>query len=202
MLVETFEQLELGTASDGTVTPEDNVEALALCEELGLEGQKKLNVRTTDEGPITARFPYREMTATEAAVYGILCPTHSKVADYSAGPIPLRVLQVVAHAKGMFNEIHVWAAASPVVKDPVLVGIKVDPTASWRTTRYILARWGDVLESFDALLVKAAKIQREKFRTLAQRIQTEVGTCLAALKTEDDETIVRRSEPTAYHLVN
>lgn len=80
MLVETFELEEVAEQP-----PELEAEAVALIEKLGLDGQQ-------------TRIPYRKMTEEETFVYGILCPMRTPLKKYKEGPIPLRVLQVAAHA--------------------------------------------------------------------------------------------------------
>ncbi len=96
MLVETFEAIE--TDAGGEV--ECDAEAIALIEELGLEGQRKL-INKTGDAP--ARNPYRKMSIQERFAFRALMPKHVALDKYSDGPIPLRVLQVAAHAKGMFK---------------------------------------------------------------------------------------------------
>ena len=156
--VETFECSE--TAAEPIEATE---EAVSLMESLGLEGQLTLVRGKTADAP-AARCPYREMTAEEFFVYGKLCPAVIKLKDYSAAPVPLRVLQLAAHAQtlGMFRRLEVWDRESVLVKDPVLVGIVTDPNYEWMTkTRFILARWGEVLEPFVVLRKRALEVHRQ-----------------------------------------
>lgn len=201
MLVETFEVLERCVGTDGRVTEEQDAEALALIESLGLDGQMRLNKPAEqDEATPSRRFPYRKMTAIESAVYTAICPSKSKLKEYDDGAIPLRVLQVAAHAKGMFKELYVWSAASPIVKDPVLVGAQADPAASWRETNFILARWGAELLPFDELLAKAATIVRGKLKSIAKNIEREAAMYTHILDVASDDQVVVITEPCAYHL--
>ncbi len=157
MKVETFECVE--TAAEPIEACE---EALALIEQLGLEGQQELTVKK--DSSRDSRCPYREMTAEEAFVYGVLCPQSVKLKEYKATPIPLRVLQIAAHADslGMFKEFDVWDRVSVAVKDPVLVAYAPNKRSSWRNDTYILARWGEELETFSTLLKRAIEMKREQ----------------------------------------
>lgn len=152
MQVETFEQ-------QVERHPEACDEAARLIDELGLGGQQEL----TSPNDGAARCPYRQWTAIEHEVYSLLCPSVDKVEDYRADTIPLRVLQVLAHAKtlGIYEFFEVWHAANPAVKDPILVGVPNGET--WRKERrHLLARWGAELDEFPAMVRQAAAIKRTK----------------------------------------
>lgn len=162
--VETFECSE--TAAEPIEASE---EALALIASMGLEGQTELTAKP--EGKCASRIPYREITAEEAFVYGVLCPKQEKIEKYKASPIPLRVLQIAAHAKslGEFEEFQVWDRESVAVKDPVLVALKKNKDRYWEKTTFILARWGETLETFPVLLQRALD---EKRRQVMQRLES------------------------------
>lgn len=152
MQVETFEQ-------QVERHPEACDEAERLIGELGLGGQQAIT-SPNDGAP---RCPYRQWTAIEHEMYSLLCPSVDKVEDYCADTIPLRVLQVLAHAKmlGIYESFEVWHAASPAVKDPILVGVPHSET--WRKEkRHLLARWGSELDEFPAMVRQAAAIKRTK----------------------------------------
>lgn len=153
MEVETYEVEECVGGVAGT-TPEIEAEAAELIEQLGLEGQKKLLTRTEDGDAV--RCPYRQMTGSEQHVYGVLCPTHVPIENYDVGLIPVRVLQVAAHAREFLPLLEVWhPRKSP--KDPVLVGRNAKYNAP-----HILARWGEVLDPFERIVEKArAALRRE-----------------------------------------
>jgi len=162
MKVETYEQLE---ADDETGEVEKDEEAIALIEKLDLAGQREL---VTPDGQ-TERCPYRLMTADEQFTYGVLCPQHVGVREYSASSIPLRVLQVASHALDttIFEKVEVWHAATGVVADPVLVGIR---SSGYPPPRFILARWGTELRNFKDLLSDATTTFRQQV----------VGACRSA----------------------
>lgn len=92
MQVETYEVTEL----DATGELECEADAVALIEELGLAGQQEL---ITGRGKTKQRMPYRKMTAEEFRVYNTIFGQKVNIRTYSDEPIPLRVLQVAAHAK-------------------------------------------------------------------------------------------------------
>jgi hypothetical protein len=164
MEVETFECTE--TAAEPIEASE---EAIALIESLGLDGQRTL-IATPENNP-TTRMPYREITKEEMFVYGVLCPTKSKLKDYKATPIPLRVLQIAAHAQSLneFETLEVWDRDSVLVKDPVLVGLRPNKQWSWQKDTYILARWGTELETFHVLLQRALEKKRQQ---VLQRLES------------------------------
>lgn len=151
MQVETYECQE--TTSEPIEATE---EAVALIEQLGLEGQSALLGKGTTDVP--SRVPYPEATAEQMRVFETLCPSRIKASQYRRGPIPLRVLQVLAHAQslGFFEEFMVWDRESQEVVDPVLVGVVKTSQYIWENKHHILARWGEHLDEWPAM-VRAAK---------------------------------------------
>lgn len=157
MLVESYECQE--TASEPIEASE---EAVRLIDDLGLEGQKEILAKSEDD--TTLRVPYAIANAEQLFVFRVLCPSVSKLAEYKRTPIPLRVLQIAAHAQslGFFRELVVWDAASPAEKDPVLVGIHQRGAYAWDVDMYLLARWGEELESWPTLLKRALELKRSQ----------------------------------------
>lgn len=191
IMVETFECPEVSTEH-----PEVTAEAMMLIERLGLKGQEKLNTKT-DAGD-EVRCPYRVMTREEMFVYGVLCPRKTDENEYGEEPIPLRVLQVLAHAHSLqyFEGFQIWHRESSTVQDPVLVG-------TWRgrrngrgwdeTETYILARWGEVLEAFGDLKKKAVTLHRQARLQKLAEIQNEVEAAIRSTKSA--ETFASTSLP-------
>lgn len=170
MEVETYEAIEM--TYDGTV--ECEAEALELIESLNLEGQKSL-VKKDVSGTV-ARSPYRKMTQEELIVYQAILPRRVKLPNYSDGPIPLRVLQVAAHASELFKSLEVWCPQNVKDPDPLLVGLKGEHY--WQPDFHILARWGEVLEPFNALADKASVMVRNARKNGLHEI---IAKCQAAL---------------------
>lgn len=171
MQVETFECTE--TASEPIEATE---EAVSIIEQLDLAGQRELIKPKSDEG-FASRCPYRIITAEEEFVYRTLCPTRTRLETYNAGPIPLRVLQIAAHAQslGLFKRLQVWDKESHVVVDPVLIASTKDSDYSWDNNRtFILARWGEVLETFSTLLTKAIAMKRAALIQQAEALVNQV----------------------------
>lgn len=177
MLVETYEITEL--TENGVV--ENPEETKALIESLGLTEQEKFF-----NGEKQSVFPYRKMTAKEGLVYRTICSKSSKLEKYGDGLIPLRVLQVAAHAKAFesstgtlfIDELEVLHCPTADIKDPVLVG-KHNTKNSWGGTDtefYLLARWGEALESFSELSKIALKMLKDK-------VKAELAHGIAELKT-------------------
>ena len=189
MLVETFEVTEV----DCTGVPEVEAEALEIIEKLGLEGQKKLV--TKDESGVESRCPYRKMTAEEKFIYQTLCPTESTLHDFADSPIPVRVLQVAAHAVDLFDDVLVWSAENADVKDPVLVG----RNGSYGNHEFfMLARWGEVLEPLSNLKIAATEVAREKIKTRLQDIRQAVDASIASIGDATFDKLLKMRTPVFY----
>ena len=186
MQVDTFECDE--TASEPIEACE---EAVALMESLGLEGQKSLVTKSEKSGRDT-RCPYREMTKDEAFVYRVLCPEETDLSRYSRAPIPLRVLQIAAHASdlGIFKKLVVWDRKSAVVKDPVLVAYGKPAPGEWRDSMFILARWGEELEPFVVLAKRAFEQKRRQIGEALKVIAAGIGSKVAAAEAMTDDELI------------
>ncbi|MEE9471786.1 MAG: hypothetical protein V3W32_08690, partial [Gemmatimonadota bacterium] len=99
-----------------------------------------------------------------------------EVEDYKAGPIPLRVLQVVAHARPLFDEVHVWYSGSVQVKDPILVGYRGGNR--YKGTKFILARWGDELGSLEELRERVVRLWKDRE---SKKARAKIAACEAFL---------------------
>ena len=173
MEVQTFETTEVTSSMQA-----DDIDKIkALTESLELTGQKTL--LTSDN----TRFVYRKMTREEANVYGLLCSQRTKLEDYADQVIPLRVLQVAAHAKALnfFRFLTVWHPESAEVKDPVLVGFAGE--SDYSGAYYILARWGETLEPFETLKEKAYQLALIKLREGLSVLQEKARTALLTAET-------------------
>lgn len=186
MQVETYECSE--TASEPLEASE---EAVSLIESLNLAGQLEM-IRPDDKSGRETRSPYRRMTADEQFVYQLNCPIETPVEKYSASPIPLRVLQVLAHAKsiGMFKRFVVWDRESAAVPDPVLIGYAPSGEYTWLDHRFILARWGEELETFSVLLKRAITTKREHLRDSLKRAGSQLAAETARVEAMDDSEII------------
>lgn len=194
MLVETYEVPEVA-GIDGE--RESDAEAIELIDRLGLNGQKALVNRDSGE-----RFPYRPMTDAERKIYNVLLPKQTNIKEYKEAPIPLRVLQIAAHASTVkmdggiaFSEIQVWSAKSAEVKDQILVG---KHGSTYDYTLYLLARWGEVLLPLDELKKLAIKTRFEEIRSAAAKIAAQAQAKLASLVECDD--VLGETVPYAYYL--
>lgn len=175
MQVETYEVVETDAV---TGEPECEADALALIDKLDLEGQREL-IRPA--GGSAERIPYRRMNSQEQFVYRQLLPERAMLKTYRTAPIPLRVLQVAAHAVELFDNVQVWSTKNPA-KDPVLVGWNGSQHES-NPEYFILARWGEVLEPFAELCAAAVR----KFKATVTTEMHEAANGIAAkLKTLAD----------------
>lgn len=160
--VETFECQE--TASEPIEASE---EAQEIIDELNLEGQRTFMAQSKEAQ--TMRCPYRRITADEWAVYKTLCPESDSLQQYRRSPVPLRVLQVAAHAFKVLQptkpdakvRIKIWDRESAKIHDPVMVAFVGEYDFS-ADDCFILARWGTELEAFAILARKAAEMIRTK----------------------------------------
>lgn len=157
-----------------TESAEQSAEALALCQQLELEGQ----LPKKGEEVSTARFPYRLMTDEEQFVYNQLCPEKCSIKSYRNDPIPLEVLKTAVYAKSLCDSrvdyLEVWAAETSRVKDPILVG-RASPYSG---AIYILARWGEELLPLQVLSPDAIKIWYEKRIDSLNKIKLDVESAL------------------------
>lgn len=178
MQVETFEIAEAAEQH-----AECNDEARAIIERLGLTGQ----IAMMESAPLSGTVPYRPMTDAEFRVYREIAPEKHAVESFSATVIPLRVLQVLEHAKSLdfFHKFEVWAPESSVLRDPVLVAYRKDGA---NEVRYLLARWGSELDSFVTLCAQAATRWKARAAESCRKAATEAqreGERIAAMN--DDE---------------
>lgn len=162
--IETFECTE--TAEEPIELSE---EAAELIERMGLTGQASF-IKRDDKGSVESRCPYRLMTEEEISVYRTLCPSEVKIEKYDAAPIPVRVLQIAAHAKQVIPGVSllVWDKEKNEVKDPVLVGCTGYEWSPDKT--YILARWGEQLDTFATLFDMASKAVKGRLEADAKKL--------------------------------
>jgi hypothetical protein len=168
MQVETYE-IEEHTETDTAATIADlETGALELIEKLALEGQKELVVPHEETNRET-RIPYPKMTAQERAVYRAIFPTTTPVCKYNAGILPVRVMQVFEHARGLFRLVEVWHA--PVTHpDPIMIGCQEAHSHSSENI-FLLARWGNALKPFAELIEEArAAIKLQFSEEIAAKI--------------------------------
>lgn len=181
MLVETYEVPEVAEQP-----VEVNTECSSLVEELELRGQEKFY--NPEEPESADLFCYRKMTAQEKIVIEAICPKRTNIEKYADGPIPLRVLQVVAHVKelrkmemldekGFIVVYHPQNADDP---DPYLIyreGLEYSPRSF-----YLLARWGDELDNWNILKDKAKKIITAKLEKKFAEMKAEMESGMASIK--------------------
>jgi hypothetical protein len=173
--------------------------------EMGLEGQQKTAV--PDKSPIA--YPF--MTPSMVATFETLCPREVELKDYSAGPIPLKALELIKLAvqEKHFDRIMIrYDDKSP---DPVAIGEKgyhysydtsytkhtPEEAAQRRAAgksvyftpeqRYLIARWGAENKPLEELAMDAKKRWlREKKAEKTKQIK-ELQNELAVA--EEDATI-------------
>lgn len=179
MQVETYEVEGLNTTN-----AEICEEWQTMISDLGLTGQEKLRAKT--ESGEAALCPYRTMTRDERFAYEVMLPTKVSVHDYTAGPIPVRVLQVLQHAKSLRNEegkpmfgcFRVWSNDSE--PDPILVAHTGE--SSWSSDPYLLARWGESLISFSEVMEYALKRRSMEYAAKLREAANEIAGLLENLK--------------------
>jgi hypothetical protein len=130
------------------------------------------------------------MTALEAAVYGTVYPQATGVERYSAGPIPLRVLQVIAHARTLFEKVVIWHPKE-YDPDPVLVGINGEYS---KEEVFLLARWGDALAPFEELQERARARIEDDFRGRAEEAIAKCQGFLASPRASVEKALRGESQ--------
>ena len=171
MKVETFE-IEL--TENNTVTGQVEAEALELIESLGLKGQEDF-IGKDEETDVKRVIPYRKATEDQRNIVKLLFPELTPVEEFQEEPIPLRVLQVIAFVKQNCSDEMPYIGihhVRGVDKDPVLVGKK----NSWDSEFFLLARWGDALESWEKLHAKAEKLWVKQTKTKLASIKAEIAS--------------------------
>jgi hypothetical protein len=190
MQVETYEQTEV--TSEGI--PDNDAEAIQLIERLGLKGQQTLIGSGGTSAP--AVIPFRKVTAEECDTYALLFPEVVEVEDYKASPIPIRVLQVIAHCRELGLHMVVWYPSDAEKRDdPILVGYQErgqhGPRYLDRRKALLLARWGDALKPLQELKREAVEIARQRIRQALGMCRAELERDIASLDTFADATVLR-----------
>lgn len=176
-----------------------------LVDELGLDKQPK----NGDKSPI----PFTPMSKTHKAVFETLCPQKLEYKSY-AKTIPLEVLKLISlsNRERYFQKIEIWH--NEEVPDPVAVGLcgqwmfhassavryntkeeaklaEPDNTNSlwfFESSRYLIARWGDVAKKFDVLREEARGYYTRKKTAETRKKIKELETELHNV--EDEATIL------------
>lgn len=195
MQVETYEVEEI-KSSDAATMAADSA-AIELSKSLGLEGQLRLSDPQTD-----TRCPYQKMTALQKVVFESVFPKRTSVTDYDSGPIPLRVLQVLAHSKElpMFKRFEVWHPLDAKQPDPLLVAHTSDYDYSDNTI-FVLARWGDSLVPFEKLVEKAKAIWIASRKVKANKLLAEIKDKISEIEDEAEVAFTTgRTETHSFYL--
>lgn len=132
--------------------------------ELELQGQQSLT--TEEKSPVP--FPF--MNAAMTNTYKVLCPCNNTIKEYNKSTIPLRVLSALALCKQekYFHKIEIWYADTK--PDPIAVGFL---DSGYSSNKYIIARWGDELCSFQELQQRAIKAMKEEVEPRLRRCVNE-----------------------------
>lgn len=189
MQVETYE-VEPLPQNEMQALAEDGAAAL-LIDELGLNGQKHIM------GPQASVIPYRRMTEQEHFAFATLFSRRCAVEEYKDGPIPLRVLQVISHVRGLEHKdlayLQVWHPA-PGMDDPVLVA---RPSA-YEDPVYLLARWGQALQPLTKLVTAAKAQLKIKLRAELTTAKQNIDAAIATLDSKIDLCALEGRIPQCY----
>lgn len=177
MNIETYELEEIKGEMGNLAA---DAEACELVNKLGLDGQKELIDTDT-----STRFPYPVMSQAEYMTLRTLFPETTHYTKYKNGIIPLRVLQVIAFCKDhpAISNLVIWHTKSAKA-DPVLVGEKKDGGS---TIYYLIARWGDALESFERMEAKAKAAFKKKYFQALSGILSECKIALENVENKANE---------------
>jgi hypothetical protein len=184
MQVETFE-------CETVPNDECTDEARVLAESLGAKGQDAFYQK---DRPVAA---YRKMTPEEYAVYKLLFPHRESIDKFSAAPIPLRVLQVGAHAKELLEgTLIIWHQG--VGKDDPILTLREG--SEYSGTYYLLARWGNALEEFSVLRQQAVTKFAMQCKAALMKCRQEVDAALASVEITAQMAIAKgKTDEPGYH---
>lgn len=111
---------------------------------------------------------YQYLNSAMVKQIHVLCPMHIAVDRYTKSTIPVEVLKVLQYCKDqeMFDGYSVWW--DDTAPDPVLIGWKwmseedKERNYSWRTDKYLIARWGDCDMEIPELMAKGFERIRQE----------------------------------------
>lgn len=168
--VETY---EINEVVDEVTSDADSI---ALIEKMGLNGQQDL---MSEDGVNIC--PYQQVNDEQSFIIASLCPQKYHVSEYSRGQIPLRVLQIISHVMdgNYFEEVQIWDKKDTTIKDPFLIGKKKRDANGYNYDYFLLARWGDELESWKELGKKAVGLQADHFQKFVNRCKTNMEIVLS-----------------------
>ena len=180
MQIETYEIEEVYSSEVATLAMD--AEAIELCKSLSLDGQMSLTNAET-----LTRFQFSVMDRAQQFVFSHCFPQRTPLKEFRSGIIPFRVLQVAASCKDFpqTSYLEVWHTGD-AQKDLLLVG-KPD---AYHATFYILARWGEALDSFDELRNSALVRARV---TLASKI-AKIKAAVAAYESTMEQRVLEASQ--------
>lgn len=166
----TIETYEIEPQSSEIAQLAADGEHKMLIDQLELVGQQSLLAAPDSESADSA-FPYPALSKIQHRVFEFHCPQKTKLKDYRGDMIPLRVLQVAAHALtyGKLDHVRVWHPDNAKL-DPVLVGY----TTNYGGNLFLLARWGEVWKNFDVLLSEAVEGYKKMRAAKLEKAQAEL----------------------------
>ena len=168
MQIETYEITESTQNMEEAEAHKEIAESLGLEKQTALHSEKSVNT-------------YRKMTDQEVFTYGTLFPVETDISVYDEF-IPVRVLQVLAHFKETVPEYDTFVVLhNRSIPDPVLIATRYS-FYSTGTNDYILARWGDALESLDSLTKKAKEVFAEQLPDFSKLPYEKLNKIREAIK--------------------
>lgn len=194
MKVESFEQ---SISHNGTSEATDLArqgEHLALLESLGLVAQSEKFTANQDTGNAPT-FDFPRVSARQRKIIATLCPQQTKLEEYSSEVIPLEVLQVIAKAKALtgeqgFERFLVCHPEDAMIPDPFVIGIRKHavPGHTWtNSVEYLIARWGEHLDTWEKMYDKARKIATEQRKAQLRKIRAKLDVAEASTASWFDE---------------
>lgn len=182
MLTEIYDLTEQTIDENGLIIKEDDPEALALIEELGLKGQRQLNAGPDDEE--IERNHYGKLSYEQQVIIYYLFPKIYKLENYNDAPIPLRILKEIKFCKDMFKDLYVCYAPPCDILDPILIGhnhCSIYEPKNQLEHFHIIARWGDALKPWNELFKDAIAKASLEFHSELKSIIAQCKSSLAQL---------------------
>jgi hypothetical protein len=102
--------------------------------------------------------PFPTLNRAETNTWETYCPNKQDLEKYT-DVVPLQVLRLatIVKEKGWFYKVQIWSENKEEI-DPIMVGVLND---SWSSPKFLLARWGLSLKSYEEVRDLAKKMWQE-----------------------------------------
>lgn len=149
--------------------------------------KQELNLSCGNQLSDKSQIPYLWIDDYTQSCFRVLCPRSVKLSNYT-NQIPLEALK---NAKQSMNENHfdwieIWSNEKD--PDPFMIGFVYDSSESrekqytWRTNKYLIARWGSEKKPISELISDALNICEKRVLQASLRLESKVIGIINYLK--------------------